>query len=123
MAFTVCQHYGIDTGDYSFAYDEFLVEAYDTTDENAPMALIRKAEGKVIIYEFQEDYVREYEELCNQYELTIESEEEGKRTYNYKTITDSILKTNQSIEDCKKKLIDSMSEFIKNSVEPLVKEG
>lgn len=106
-------------------YDQLLCEAYDNMDENAPMALIRKAEGKAIFFDFREDKVNEFEELCRQYEITADTmdPEEGMRTYNYKTITDSIRETTQSISDCKKELINSMSEFIRNSVEPLVKEG
>lgn len=106
-------------------YDDIICEAYDNIDENAPMALIKKAEGKVLFWEFREDKVREFEELCRQYEVTADSmEAEGEiKTYNYKAITDAIRETTQSISDCKKELIGSMSEFIKNSVEPLVKEG
>lgn len=104
-------------------YDEYLCEAYDDMDENAPMALIKRAEGKVFIYDFSEDKVCEFEEICKKYELTIKDDGGEERKYNYKTITDSIMETTQSIGACKERLINSMSKFIRNSVEPLVKEG
>ena len=106
-------------------YDDFLCEAYPDTDENSPIALIRKAEGKVLFFEFSEDKVREFEDLCKQYEVrTTYGASEGEyRTYNYKTITDSIQEKKEAINSCKTELTDAMLEFIGNSIEPLVKEG
>ena len=48
VAFTVCQHYGIDTSDYSFAYIASWSEGKDTPELKQSMDTIRKAASELI---------------------------------------------------------------------------
>lgn len=48
VAFTVCQHYGIDTSDYSFAYIASWSEGKDTSELKQSMDIIRKAASEMI---------------------------------------------------------------------------
>ena len=48
MAFTVCQHYGIDTGDYSFAYVAGWSHGKETPELKASLDKIRKTASEMI---------------------------------------------------------------------------
>lgn len=48
VAFTVCQHYGIDTGDYSFAYVAGWSHGKDTPELKASLDKIRKTASEMI---------------------------------------------------------------------------
>ena len=48
VAFTVCQHYGIDTGDYSFAYVAGWSHGKETPELKASLDKIRKAASEMI---------------------------------------------------------------------------
>lgn len=48
VAFTVCQHYGIDTSDYSFAYIAGWSHGKETPELKASLDTIRKAAGEMI---------------------------------------------------------------------------
>ena len=48
VAFTVCQHYGIDTGDYSFAYVAGWSHGKETPELKASLDKIRKAASEII---------------------------------------------------------------------------
>lgn len=48
VAFTVCQHYGIDTSDYSFAYVAVWSHGKDTPELKASLDKIHKAASEMI---------------------------------------------------------------------------
>lgn len=48
VAFTVCQHFGIDTSDYSFAYIAGWSHGKETPELNASLQTIRKAASEMI---------------------------------------------------------------------------
>lgn len=65
VAFTVCQHYGIDTGDYSFAYVASWSHGKETPELKASLDRIRQAANEMIteidrhMAELQHDYSQE----------------------------------------------------------------
>ncbi len=66
VAFTVCQHYGIDTGDYSFAYVAGWSHGKETPELKASLDRIRQAANEMIteidghMAELQHDYTWEH---------------------------------------------------------------
>ncbi len=48
VAFTVCQHYGIDTGDYSFAYVADWSHGKETPELKASLEKIRRTASEMI---------------------------------------------------------------------------
>ena len=74
VAFTVCQHYGIDTSDYSFAYIASWSEGKDTLELKQSMDIIRKAAAEMISE--IDKHMLQREKL--QIELEKENEEKDK---------------------------------------------
>lgn len=114
------QEYGKELETYS----ELLQEAYDKPDEEDPIFRLNHAEAKMAFFEYSQDAVDKFEELCRKYEIrsTLGAPEGEYKTYNYKEISNSIATTKDSISTCKAKLTEDMMTFIKKSLEPLVKE-
>lgn len=114
------QEYGKELETYS----ELLREAYDKPNEEDPIFQINHAEAKMAFFEYSQDAVDKFEELCRKYEIrsTLGAPEGEYKTYNYKEISNSIAITKDSISTCKAKLTEDMMTFIKKSLEPLVKE-
>lgn len=48
VAYTICQHYGIDTSDYSFAYIAGWSHGKETPELKASLNTIRKAASEMI---------------------------------------------------------------------------
>ena len=74
---------------------------------------------------YPQDKVDEYDRLSREYEVSspLGSDSEEWRTYNYKTISDNIDNTQNSINRCRDNLVSEMSKFVQLSIASLLKEG
>lgn len=74
VAYTVCQHYGIDTSDYSFAYIAGWSQGKETPELKASLNTIRKAASELITA--IDEHMKElYQEKENEQENTQDSKQ------------------------------------------------
>ena len=113
--------YNRDLDTYKFLIEEACINS----DEPSPLREIAKAKWMMEQSDFSQDTVAEYESICKENEVSTSygSYNDEWRTYNYKTISDSIHATQGSIDDCKTKLVTEMTEFVRRSIDSLVKKG
>lgn len=105
---------------------KFLIEdVYDELGIVSPLPEIEKVKLIMEELEYPQDKVEEYVKLCREHEIssTFGSESEEWRTYNYKTISDNIDNTQNSINRCRDNLVSEMSKFVQLSIASLLKEG
>ena len=105
---------------------KFLIEdVYDELGIVSPLPEIEKVKWIMEELEYPQDKVEEYDKLCREHEIssTFGSESEEWRTYNYKTISDNIDNTQNSINRCRDNLVSEMSKFVQLSIASLLKEG
>lgn len=104
---------------------EFLIsEACEAQDKPSPLRDIHSAKWIMEQSDFQEDKVKAYEELCNDNEISSSygSPNDEWRTYNFKTISDSINESQRAVEDNLSKLIAEMSSFVQTSITSLLEK-
>lgn len=102
---------------------EFLIsEACEAQDKPSPLHDIHSAKWIMEQSDFQEDKVKAYEDLCNDNEISSSygSPNDEWRTYNFKTISDSINESQRAVEYSLRKLIDEMSSFVQTSITSLL---
>ena len=102
---------------------EFLIsEACEAQDKPSPLGDIHSAKWIMEQSDFQDDKVKAYEELCNDNEISSSygSPNDEWRTYNFKTLSDSINESQRAVEDSLSKLIAEMSSFVQTSITSLL---
>lgn len=73
---------------------------------------------------YQEDKVKDFEELCEKYQITYSEsgDEKDIKLYNYKDLSNRISSTEHRFETQKKTLLDFMQRFVEDSISPIDKK-
>lgn len=103
-------------------YKFLISEACEAQGKPLPLRDIYSAKWIMEQSDFQEDTVKKYEDLCKDNEISSSygSPNDEWRTYNFKTISDSINESQRVIDSCLKKLIVEMSSFVQTSITSLL---
>lgn len=101
------------------SYDLRLQREFPDATQDSPYSRIIKAKCAP-----GEKAAKEYEELCKQYEREVPARKPGEepRVLNHKKMMEKIEELQKTVKKNQQKLEASMIEFIKQSIEPLIKE-
>ena len=91
----------------------------------SPMAELTDAEETLEKLKYPVDKVKEFELLCNKYQITHSESgmTEDIKVYNYKDLSERIASTERQFKDKQKAIIDMMQRFVKDSISPVDKKG
>ncbi len=100
-------------------YDLRLRREFPDATQDSPYSRIIKAKCTL-----GEKAAKEYSDLCKQYEREVPASKPGEepRVLNYKNMMEKSEELQKTVKKNQQKLEASMIEFIKQSIEPLIKE-
>lgn len=103
-----------------------VIEAIDGEGGyTSPLAELADAEETLEKLNYPADKVKEFDFLCNKYQI-IHSESdmiEDSKVYNYKDLSKRIVFTERQFRDKQEALLDMMQEFVKDSISPVDNKG
>lgn len=87
----------------------------------SPVAQLEDYERQLEEYDYPNDKVKEFEELCDDYQIvhSVSGKPEDTKVYNYREISNRIAENGAKFDEQKQKLLDSMQKFIQNSISPI----
>lgn len=91
----------------------------------SPMAELTDAEEMLEKLNYPTDKVKDFEALCNKYQITHSESGEAKdiKVYDYKELSDRIALTERQFKDQQNALLELMQNFVKDSISPVDKKG
>ena len=87
----------------------------------SPVAQLENYERQLEEYDYPNDKVKEFGELCDEYQIvhSVSGKAKDEKVYNYREISNRIAENGAKFDEQKKKLLDSMQKFIQNSISPI----
>ena len=87
----------------------------------SPFAELEDYERQLEEYDYPNNKVKEFEELCDDYQIvhSVSGKPKDAKVYNYREISNRIAENGAKFDEQKQKLLDSMQKFIQNSISPI----
>ena len=90
-------------------------------DYTSPIAQLEDYERQLEEYNYPNDKVKEFENLCDDYQIvhSVSGKPEDVKIYNYREISNRIAENGAKFDEQKQILLDLMQKFIEDSISPV----